>query len=123
MTSQIVLLRTVLAAALLLTVAFTCGDRRPVVANDLREPIFVGWVNEDGTVVDFELPASGRLFLSDPPHHPQQVVITVPGGGVHTFTEENAPGLLRGAPTGSVIGWRVTESGVVPLTEGDLELE
>ena len=94
---------------------FTCGNRKPVVVNALDRSIYVRSTWEDGTSVGGELAASGHLFLSDPPHYPKEVMISVPGGDSHTFTKANAPDLIGHPVTGAIIGWKVTDSGVLPL--------
>ena len=112
---------SVLLLIALSLLGFTCGNRKPVVVNQLSRPIRISSTWEDGKSVDGELAPNGRLFLSDPPHHPQQVVISLPDGESHTFTKANAPGLIGQAVTGTVVGWKVTSTGVLPLLEGELK--
>ena len=102
-------------------VGFTCGNRMPVVVNQLPHPIRVISTWDDGRSVHGELPPAGRAFLSDPPHHPQQVVISLPDGESHTFTKANAPELIGHPVTGPVVGWKVTSAGVLPLLESELK--
>jgi hypothetical protein len=100
---------------------FTCGNRKPIVANQLSRPIHVMLTWENGKPVEDELPPGGRAFLSDPPHHPQQVVISLPDGESYTFTKLNAPELIGHPVTGHVVGWKVTGRGVSLLLEGELK--
>lgn len=112
---------SVLLLIALSLLGFTCGNRKPVVVNQLTYPIRVSSTCEDGMSVDGELLPNGRAFLSDPPHHPQQVVISLPDGESHTFTKANAPDLIGQPVTGPVVGWKVTSAGVLPLLEGELK--
>jgi len=116
-------LRTGVLLLAISAAGFVCGDRRPVVINSLSQQILVSSVFEDGRVVQGHLPPSGRLFLSDPPHYPTAVTISVPGGQSQTFTGANAPDLLGHKITGGVVGWRVTESGIIALSDEDLASE
>jgi hypothetical protein len=100
---------------------FACANRKPVVANELARSICIRSTWDDGKSVDGVLPPNGRAFLSDPPHHPQQVVISLPDGESYTFTRANAPDLIGQPVTGSIIGWRVTSGGVLPLLDGELK--
>lgn len=100
---------------------FTCGDRRPVVVNQLARPINVRLTWSDGTTSAGGVPPSGRLFLADPPRYPEQVVISVSGGETYTFSSANSPELIGHAITGTVVGWKVTDSGVLPLTAEELK--
>lgn len=100
--------------------AFTCGNRRPFVYNSLCEPIDVRVTWQDGTESRGPLNPSTKSSLSDPPHYPKKVTITLPDGKEHVFTSENAPGLVGGEVTGPVSGWRATEAGVVPLLEEEI---
>ena len=101
------------------SLGFTCAGP-PVIANDLDRPITVTSTRNDGSVHAGDLPAAGRMYLSDSGHHPTQVTISIPGGESQTFTAENAPHLLSGPVRGAIVGWRVTDAGVVPLAESDL---
>jgi hypothetical protein len=112
---------SVLLLAALSVLGFTCGNRKPIVVNQLAHPIRVISTWDEGGSMDGELPPGGRLFLSDPPRHPRQVVISLPDGESHTFTKENAPELIGHPVTGPVVGWKVTSAGVLPLLESDLK--
>lgn len=110
------------AALIALTLlGFTCGDRRPVVVNELDRPINVRSIWKDGTSTGGELPPSGRLFLAEPPRYPEEVIISVPAGETYRFTRANSPELIGRAMTGSIVGWKVTNSGVLPLTAEELK--
>src|SRR5262245_30767528 len=107
------------AAALVIvwlpTVAFTCGNRLPVVVKTLDRPIGLRSTWEDGQSVDDSIGPSVRAFLSSPPHHPVEVVISPPGGESFIATRDGAPELLGGPVEGPVVGWKVTPAGVQPL--------
>jgi hypothetical protein len=102
-------------------VAFTCGNRLPVVANQIDRPIHVRAMWSDGRWMDSDLHPGHRLFLSDPPHHPETVVISTPDGESQIFTRDNAPDLIGRAVTGPIVGWKATPNGVLPLTAGELK--
>ena len=111
---------TALAVIALTLLGFTCGDRRPVVVNELDRPINVRSTWKDGTSAGGEVPPQGRLFLAEPSRYPEEVVISIPAGETYRFTRANAPELIGRAITGSVVGWKVTESGVLLLTAEEL---
>jgi hypothetical protein len=100
---------------------FTCGDRRPVVVNELDCSINVRSTWADGTEAGGEVPPSGRLFLAEPPRYPEEVVIFVPDGETYKFNRANSPELIGRAIAGSVVGWKVTDFGVLPLTAEELQ--
>lgn len=111
----------VVALIALTLLGFTCGDRRPVVVNELDRSINVRSTWKDGTSAAGDLPPSGRLFLAEPPRFPEEVVISVPAGETYRFTRANSPELIGHAITGPVVGWKVTDSGVLPLTAEELK--
>ncbi len=113
-------LRVWFAVILVPLVAFICGNRRPFVYNNLCEPIDVQVTWEDGSLYSFLLPPGASGYLSDPPRYPKKVAITLPSGEIQTFTDANAPELIAGEVNGPIVGWRVTESGVVALLEEEI---
>src|SRR5262245_10214045 len=102
------------------TVAFTCGNRLPVVVNGLDQPVRVRSTWEDGRSTDHSIGPSVRAFLSSPPHHPVEVVITPPDGASFTATRDDAPELLGGPVRGPMVGWKVTPAGIQRLGEQEL---
>ena len=101
---------------------FVCGDRCPVVLNELDRPIGVRITYTDGTSKSGELPVKGTLFLADPPRYPNEVIISVPTGATYTFTRSNSSEFLSGTVgAGPIVGWKVTDAGVLPLTKQELK--
>jgi len=113
--------RSIIALRLLFPlVGFVCGNRRPAILNTTDSSIEVRAVYSDGSSSTAHLEPGMRLFLGDPPRYPCEVKITLSTGQQFSYSSANAPELLGAPPNGSTVGWKVSTSGVTPLTEQDL---